>query len=64
MLALSSGEVLPQSAEIDPLHWQKGFVHLTAMHTVLLFVKLAAKLLQLEWHSVKTFEICLSVSVN
>lgn len=44
--ALSSGQVWqPVSAEIHPLPWQKDFVHLTAMHTVLFFVKLAAKLL-------------------
>jgi len=44
--ALSSGQVLqPASAEIDRLYWQKGFVHVTAVYTVLLFMKLAAKLL-------------------
>lgn len=43
--AFCSGQVLQAlSAETDPLHWQNDFVHVTAMHTDLLFVKLAEKL--------------------
>lgn len=44
-IAFSSGQVLQAvSAESDPLHWQHDFVHVTAMYTDLLFVKLAEKL--------------------